>query len=206
LTDPNKVTFTYAFQLPFLAIVWDELEEALQANGVQDLVEMFTTPSTITTGTKEWSAQPIDLIVPLFMWERAVGGSDDSWEEMDERVVAPFEQQVTTLEVWYFEEGVITFRGATTNREVLLKYQRELVIITDENTIIPVAGVKSFLQFRTAGIIARSRGNKSKADSLDTDAAFHLGQILASKVKNGQVTPVRPRPYGFSRRRNLRRD
>jgi len=200
LTDPDKITFTYEAQLPYLRIAWRELEEALVANGIADVEEKFSLPSTITANTTEWVGQPIDLLVPLYMWERPVGGPLSSYETMEERESDPFEIPVAELENWFFKEGIIKFKGATTDREVILKYQRELITIVGQSTVLPVFGCGSFLSFRNAAILARSRGNRSRADDLDADATTHLGDSISTKVKNEQGTPVRPKPYGWARR------
>ena len=139
------------------------------------------------------------------MWERADGGSDEDWVEMDERIPDPGEAQETELEIWYFKEGDIWFRGANSAREVILRYQRELGAITGPASAIKVRGSLSFLSFRTAGIIARARGNTSRANDLDADAKMHLDSIIGVKVKDEQGSPVRPRRYGFTRRANRSR-
>jgi hypothetical protein len=204
LTDPNKITFTYAMQLPYLKIAWRELQEALVLNGVADVDEKFTIPQTITAGTKEWTAQPVDLLIPIAMWENDVGGIVQNFDAMIEREAEPTEPMGPTLDVWWFAEAIIKFRGATTNRDVILKYQRELTAIASENTLIPIPGSMSFLAFRTAGIIARARGQRTRADDLDRDASLHQSQLLSTKVNNEQINPVRPKRYGFGRRRSTR--
>ena len=200
LNDPDKVTFTYAVMLPFFKIAWRELQTFLVSNGIKDVDEYTTAALTITTNTKQWTDTPTDLLFPIKMWERAVGESDEDWVEMEERIPDPSEAQETELEVWYFKEGDIWFRGADTDREVILRYQKELAAISSESTAIPVRGSISFLSFRTAGIIARARGNKSRANDLDVDAKMHLDSTIATKVKDEQGLPVRPRRYGFTRR------
>jgi hypothetical protein len=200
LTDPDKLTYTYTFQLPYLKIAWDELQEALVANGIVDVDEVTSPASTITAGSKEWTGQPSDLLFPIKLWEKAVGAPDSEYTEMDERTPDPSELQVEELENWYFQEGLIKFKGATTDRSIILKYQRELTVITGDATILPVANVKNFLAFRSASIIARARGNKSRADDLDADAKLHYDTAIGTKVKDGQGEPVKPRPYGWARR------
>ena len=200
LNDPSRTTFTYADMLPYFKIAWRELQTFLVSNGITDVDEYTTTALTISADTKEWTNTPIDLLFPIKMWERAVGESVDDWVEMDERIPDPSEAQETELEIWYFKEGNIWFRGANSIREVILRYQRELTAIVSENTAIPVRGSISFLAFRTAGIIARVRGNKGRANDLDADAKMYLDSTVAAKVKDMQGDPVRPRRYGYTRR------
>lgn len=200
LTDPTQITFTHAVLLPYLRIAWRELEEALVANGIQDVEEKFTTAQTITANTTEWTGQPTDLLIPIELFERKVGGTVDDWELVKERQSDPFEVPQSKLENWWFAEGLIKFKGATENREVILRYQRELIVISSESTPLPVPGCISFLSFRTAGLIARVRGNKSRADDLDADASRHFDTLVGIKVKDEQATPVRPRRYAHGRR------
>ncbi len=205
LNDPDKVTFTDAVQLPFLQISWRELQNFLLANGITDVDEFTTVALTITAQTQQWTSTPTDLLLPIKLWERAVGGSDQDWVEMDEQIPDPADPMETELEIWYFKEGDIWFRGATTNRQVIVRYQRELGAITGQASVIKVRGSLSFLSFRTAGIIARARGNKSRANDLDADAKMHLDNIISTKVKDEQGMPARPRRYGFTRRANRSR-
>lgn len=199
LTDPTKVTFSYVVQLPYLLIAWDEIQEELVANGIVD-VDEATAAVSVTAGTKELTNPPIDLLFPLHLWERASGGAEADWVKMDEKVPDPADSQVETLDVWYWEENTIKFRGATTNREVRIKYQKELTTISSEATVIPVSNVKSFLAHRTAAIIAEVRGNKLRAQSLGAKADYFLAKATSTKVKDMQDAPARPKRYGYGRR------
>jgi len=201
LSDPSKVTFGYVFQLPFLVLAWDELQEKLVVNGIVDVDEETSSPALITAGTKQWDSQPNDLLFPVRIWEKAVGAPNEEYIQMDERRPTPDESQETELGVWYFAEGFIKFRGAISDRSIVLKYQRDLATVNSEATILPVKGVKSFLVFRTAALIAKSRGNQKRADDLTADAAEKLADLIGAKVKDEQGTPARPRRYGYSLRK-----
>ncbi len=204
LTDPSKVTHTYALMLSYLKISWDELQEALLAKGIVDLDEKSAT-KTITAGIKVWNTDlPTDLLLPVKLYEKAVGALDTTYELMDQEEINPAEELGTTLEVWNWEEGEVKLRGATTDRVLLLKYQRELAAIASENTVLPVTVGKMFLTFRTAGIISEIRGNKTRAASFNGSAEYHLGKILGVKVRESQNVVVRAKPYGHSRRANRR--
>ena len=200
LADPAKITYTYVFQLPYFKIAWDELQESLVANGIVDVDEVTSSPATITAGAKEWTSAPADLLFPITLWEKAVGASDTEYKEMDERIADPSESPESELGIWSFSEGVVKFRGATTDRVVTMRYQRELAAIVGDATVLPVLGVKNFLAFRTAGLIARVRGNRTRANDLDADAGKHHDDVISTKVKDEQGTPVRPKRYGYSRR------
>jgi len=201
LADPAKITFSYLYQIPFLRIAWEELQIYLVINGLVDVEEVTSAPVVITTGTKEWvSGVPTDLLTPLNLWEKAVGEPDTALVEMDEIRSDPNDSPDSELENWWFEEGRVKFKGATSDRSIVMRYQREIVPIADENTILPVLNVKSFLTFRTAAIIARVRGNKSRADDLDADSELHRENLIGVKVKDEQNTPVRQRRYAYSRR------
>jgi len=205
LSDPSKVTYTYTLQLPFIAIAWDELQEELIANDVADVEEVTSTPIAVTVGTLDLtSGQPGDLLFPLEVWERAVGGAEADWVKMKEKTPDPSDAQVDTLEIWYWHENVIKFRGATTNRQIKILYQKDLITIVSGVTVIPVSNCKSFLSHRTAAIIAESRGNKARAVSLHQRSDYFLAKATTTKVKDMQDTPARPKRYGYSRRARRR--
>lgn len=200
LSDPNKVTFGYAYQLPSLKLAWTELQEALVANGLSEVEETTSTVYDIAINTKEWTSGPTDLLAPIKLWERPDGGTAADFVPMEERIPDPSEPQVAELEVWYFSEGIIKFRGATTIREVQVQYQRELITISSEATVLTVPNVKSFLTYKTAEIICLSRGNKQRYAELQKLSTFFMDQVLSSKVRDGQEKPARQKRYGFSRR------
>ncbi len=200
LTDPSKVTFTYVDQLPYFKIAWDELQEALVINGITDVDENMTTAATIAALAVEYTAAPTDMLFPIKLWERAVGGAEEDWIRMEEDRPDPADPMETELEVWYFAEGLVKFRGATEIREIIMRYQRSLTAIVSENTVLPIHAVKPFLMFRTAAIIAQTRGNKGRAADLDKDALMHYNNLIGAKVKDMQGDPVRPRRYGYTRR------
>lgn len=210
LSDPSKITFTYTLQLPFLTLAWDELQEELVANGILDVQELTSSPITVTAGITDLSpvGQPADLLFPIKLWERAVGQTDNDWIEMVEKINDPGEvMQVTELETWYWEENAIKFRGAISNREIKIRYQKDLISIVSDTSIISVTNSKSFLSHRTAALVAGSRGNRVRAKELNERGDFYLAKVTSTKVKDSQNKPIRPRRYGYSRRTygNLRR-
>lgn len=201
LSDPSRITFTYTLQLPFLLIAWDELQEDLVSASIMDVEETTSAAISVTVGTTELtSGAPADLLFPLKLWERAVGGTDSDWEEMEEKESDPDEVAVDKLDNWWWSENVIKFKGATTTRQIKIRYQKELATIGSDATVIPVTNCKSFLSHRTAAIIAGTRGNKIKAASLDSKADVFRERLLSTKVKDMQDGPVRPHRYGASRR------
>lgn len=201
LSDPSKITFNYTLQIPFLGMAWDELQEELVANSIMDVEEVNSSPLLIAAGTLDMtSGQPSDLLFPLQLWERAPGGAASDWEPMEEQTSDPADPQVSELEVWYWEDSKIHFRGATADREILIRYQKDLITLSSDASVIPVKNAKSFLAHRTAALIAGSRGNKLRSAELNAFADKFLGKAIATKVKDMQDAPARPRRYGASRR------
>lgn len=202
LSDPSKITFTYILQLPYLALAWDELQEDLIANDIVDVEEKTSAAIAVNAGVVELVSPPTDLLFPLKLWERASGGIDTDWIEMEEEEVDPADAKIDILEVWYWEENLIKFRGSTANREIKIHYQKELATLSGENTAIPVTNAKSFLSHRTAALVAEARGNKDRAKNLHARGDYFLAQLTSTKVRDMQDGPVRPKRYGYSRRRN----
>lgn len=206
LSDPAKITFTYLLQLPFLLIAWDELQEELVSNGITDVDEVTSAPINVDVNTKILGnpGPPDDMLFPIDLWERADGGAEADWVKMVEKKPDPSDQAVESLDVWYWEDSTIKFRGATTAREVKIYYQKELITIDDDQTAIPVTNCKSFLSHRTAALIAETRGNRPRAQVLHARGDIYLAKAATTKVKDMQEAPVRPKRYGFSRRANRR--
>lgn len=207
LADPALGMFTVTYQLPFIKMAWSQLQLDWKANGIWDLKKSFALPKIIGAGVTSWvtlAADVPDFIAPIEMYERPSGGTSDQWIIMKERQAEPWEKQVTELEIWYIERNQVFFRGATTARDVLLRYYATLAVLADSASVIPFENVDLYLAFKTAELIAASRGNKARAAELKADADSRLETLIGDRVKDQQNAPARPKPYGWHRRRRYR--
>ncbi len=206
LNDVAKSDYTYAAQLPYLAMALDELQEIFEQNNIPVTNEV-TSGITIPAGVKEIGYQtlpaiPNNLIEIQQLWEQQTSGSQGYIPMTNVEFLPHYlENQLTNnLVYWAWEAGKVKFLGATIDVQIKFDYIGSIFprYIT-ENTIITVNNTKSFLSYRNAGLCAEFIGeNASKAISLNNDSVLALDRSLSIPVKGMQSRAIRRRPFRAS--------
>jgi hypothetical protein len=192
LADRNKYRWTNDVLLPYLRSAWGELQSALEDNDLPTLHEK-SAPITVGPGTVELTL-PADFILPISLKERAPG--EVNWLDMSEVNWEPDETPGTKLEVWAFRENKIQLLGATSAREVLLRYVKSLSTISTSNSNIEIANAQGFLAARTAGLAASFSGRATeRGDTANGRANVFKKEIIGALTKRMQDRPVRRRRY-----------
>lgn len=196
LNDPQGIIYTDTVLLPFLNKAHRELQQKLARSGKQQLREksaVISVPSgTVRLG--DGALLPADLIFPIALMEKPQGGTVDQYVDMDERDWENDETQQTELRMWAWREDEIKFVGATTNRDVLIKYRKGLSPIVATSTPIGILDSETFLESRTAALAAAFIGeNYDRAKALDDDASAAFDILNGTNTLNRQRQPVRRR-------------
>jgi hypothetical protein len=99
----------------------------------------ITASINVPANTVILPSTPADLLYPILLEERQVGGVETDYKEMDENdwELDGIAQQ-PELQVWAWRENEIKLRGATLAREVRLKYVKTLADIIDGTTVVGV--------------------------------------------------------------------
>lgn len=190
LNDTSAQIYTSAALLPFVKRANRELEQVLIINGspVQRVesanISVFATITTLSL--------PTDFLLPIELNERPLAStSNDDWVPMTEMPWIPDIVAGETLDYWAFRNNAIYLLGATVDRTVRLRYERQLAVIT--STASPEDSVlfQNFLGAKTAELAARFIGmNEAFAQSLHDNeskpAKNDLEQLLVL-----QGSPVR---------------
>lgn len=171
LNDSAAALFTNATLLPHLKAANEELEQLLIICGTSVQRQVTSSPLAITAGVSSitiGALLPTDFLFPIELKERASGGAATDWVPMTELEWSPEEITPTSsFTYWAFRNNGIYFPAATTNREILLKYERQLAVITGPTSPVDFYLSKRFLCARVAELAARYTGqNKSYADDL----------------------------------------
>ncbi len=137
LNDSQGNLFTDAVLLPYANSAYRKLQRALGNAGgggfIQDdvllVVAAITQTDTslqvaITDATAPPNQLPTDLLVPLKMWERPNGSTQDFVEMVDltRHGGLPSRAQDPTLSVWEWRADGIYFLGATQDTQIRLRY------------------------------------------------------------------------------------
>lgn len=194
LNDDAATLWTDAVLLPKVREAHRELQVALTLNGlpvIKEVSAIIDVPaSTLTLPT-----QPADIVEPIWMKERPDGGTADDFVDMEEVDFLPDVLQAEDLHYWAWREEVISFVGATTAREVQLRYKKGLPTINGGSDSIGFVYGELYLGPRTAAIAALSVGNKSVHDDLTSLAMNNIDKILRMNVLGQQHLPARRKPY-----------
>ena len=133
--------------------------------------------------------QPDGLIDPISMQERSPGGSADDFADMIEVAFIPTLSQDSTLVYWAWLGGLVRLLGATTIREVMLRYTKTLTVPQTVNDVIGVILGELYLGYKVASMCG------DNATALSQQADNELEILIRTNVKGMQGIAHRRRPY-----------
>ena len=214
LNDPNKTKYTYAVQIPYLRIASQELKEEFELNSIavtQETSSVIQINAGVTVipyngaGTATNPTLPSDMVEPAQLWERNRG--IDPYIPMTKVQYLPHNLEGVEINqfvyyVWNKQE--IKVLPSNTNNDIKIDYIRQLFSeIVDENTQINVINAKSFLEYRTAGLVSEFiERNITSANAMNAYAVLAMNRVtgIGAKGKQNIVTRSRPFRAGYKKR------
>lgn len=187
--------------IPYMNVAYRKIQRSLANIGstvfteddVYAIIPAITAvdPSAVVT-----YQPPGDLLNPLKLWERQSGSSDDFVEmiDMTERGGLPSQMQGPALGIWEWRVDAIYFLGATQDRQIRLRYQKQLPDLIDNTSPILIRSCRNALTFFTAALASQSRGSPLARD-WDAAGQDALNAILSRDIRSRQRSPVRRKPY-----------
>lgn len=213
LNDTPGNQWTYELLLPYLRLAWDELNIELQVRDIQVMMETTVVlPVAIDANVLP---APTDLVTPFHLMERAKGGTDadftmmspGTWEPAGDYSVGQVDQNSqTNLGTWAWRGQQFHFPKHSAEVEVLIHYLKQMADVEDENQLLQLTNCRVVLSKRTAALAARyGNSNPTRADLLDSEAAYFVEKLTAIEVKTKQAhSGTRRRGWGSSRRYAMR--
>ena len=194
LNDTGTQLYTNDVLLPFIQLAYGEAAKELGVNGI-GAVKEISQVVLLETGEKNITVNEInDMELPISLSERGVGES--SFYPMYPKPWDITAEPTSELRYWTWRENEIKTPGATSDREVSVKYIKGFPLLNNENSPILINSSLEFLSYRSASLASRYiGGNISRSDALDIDANRLLPKMVAMEVKNTQSMPVRRRPF-----------
>ena len=197
LNDPDQTFWTYEKIIPSLKYANDELGNLLTNHGIS-VQKDVSLVLVVDAGDTDLDDYPPDFFLPLELRERSRRGllETGGWNKITEvQWITPNLSPSDSIKQWAYRDNKIVFNPPTSDREILLRYLRNIAIIQNDNSPIEIDRSINFLASRTAELCARFVGrNTQKADEIkayEVSPAQHL--LLNSFVRNSQK--VRRRPY-----------
>ena len=209
LNDAQGNLFTDAVLLPYVNSAYRKVQRAIGNAGgggfIQDdallvvaAVDAVDTSLqvSITDATAPPNQLPTDLLVPLKLWERPNGSSDDFLEMVDltRHGGLPSRAQDTTLSVWEWRGDGLYFLGATQDTQIRLRYLKAYPDLTDATSPVLVRNAQEALAYAAAALAAWSRGSPLAA-KWDDAASDAIEDLIIATVKREQQSQRRRRPF-----------
>ena len=215
LNDAQGNLFTDTVLLPYANSAYRKAQRALGNAGgggfIQDDVLLVVPAVTqvdtslqvsVTDATAPPNQLPTDLLVPVKLWERANGSSDDFVEmaDLSQHGGLPSREQGLTLSVWEWRADGIYFLGATQDTQIRLRYVKAYPDFTDATSPVLVRNAQEALAHATAALAGWARGSPL-AEKWDEAASDALEDLVAAAVRRRAA--VRPPPPALFRPQRL---
>lgn len=209
LNDAQGNLFTDTVLLPYANSAYRKLQRALGNTGAGGflsddtllVVAAVAAPdaslqTSLTDATAPPNQLPTDLLVPLKLWERPNGSSDDFVEMVDltRHGGLPSRVQDSTLSVWEWRADGIWFIGATQDTQIRLRYLKAYPDLTDSTSPVLVRNSQEAIAYATAALAGWARGSPLAA-KWDDAASDALEDLVSQAVRREQQTSRRRRPF-----------
>ena len=150
---------------------------------------------SITDATAPPNQLPTDLLVPLKIWERPNGSTDDFVEMADLTQHGGLPSQRAGRPcVWEWRADGIYFIGATQDTEIRLRYAKAYPDFTDATSPVLVRNAQEAIAYATAALAGWARGSPL-AEKWDDAAADAIEDLVSAAVRREQQSVRRRRPF-----------
>ena len=151
---------------------------------------------SVTDATAPPNQLPTDLLVPIKIWERPNGSTDDFLEMVDltQHGGLPSRVQDVTLSVWEWRADGIYFLGATQDTQIRLRYAKAYPDFTDASSPVLVRNAQEAIAYATAALAGWARGSPL-AEKWDDAAADAIEDLVSEAVRREQQSARRRRPF-----------
>lgn len=162
LNDFNAVAWSDAVLFPKLQEAHRELSAKLIANGVaavRNQTAIISVPALAigTTGPINLPSTPSNMIVPISLSERDPGDDLDDLVLMTQVDFVPNVDPIEDLIYWAFLGQQIQLVGATSNKEVQLRYKGSLTMPLTVNDTLGISYAELYLGPRVASLALPDR-------------------------------------------------
>jgi hypothetical protein len=191
LRDINGITWTDSILFPFLQQAHGEMVQELELNSI-GVVKKQSPVLLVQAGDFTLINQPSDIVEPISMMERYVGGNKDDFYDMYRVNFIPEDEPVQDLRYWAFNGEQIQFVGCIEDREVILRYDG--TVNTPERLTDPLGFIfaERYIGPRIAALALDSIEKDSTRVQVLADSALY--KLIQTNVLDYQ-RPVRHRPY-----------
>lgn len=214
LNDTARSTYTYTVQIPYLNMALRELQEIFEEYEIPVASTVTGAAINIPTGEDHMEfdgvaptpALPDDLVEPQALWVSPEGEDLYIGPIPKVKILPRYLEgvDINFIDQFVWESQQIKFFAATVDLDVKIDYIKNLFSeVTHENDELNVINAQTFLQYRTAALVAEFvEENKIRADTLNGFAGTGLDRVLGIGTKGKQASMTRRRPFrlGYKQR------
>jgi hypothetical protein len=208
LDDVTRTTYTYTVQVPYLQMAMQELQEYFELHSLS-VTEKSSTVIPVDAGVTEiaYDVSPLpelpdDMIEPQQLWER--NRNIDPFVPMIKGTYIIEGIQLSRFGIYLWQDQKIKLPSSNQNNDIKIDYIRALFTeIYNQDSVINIVNARSFLQFRTAGLVAEFvEHNEERATKLNSYASLAMDRATGISIKGKQNIMTRRRPFriGYKRR------
>jgi hypothetical protein len=182
--------------LPIMATVDPEARMVIDDTGTNILY-----PSGIGNVFSLTPQLPVDLVLPLKLWERQTKTTSYPVPMQQPNTGLFTMSQQSFLVDWEWKADGLRTRGALQSQDIKMLYEKHLPILAAPTDPVPIRGVVNAAAYHGARIVAQSRGGVI-APVFAQEAATEIFTIAQSSARRRQRKQVRRQPYsGRNRQR-----
>ncbi len=204
LNDIDGITWTDAHLLPLIQEAHKELQAHLSLNDIAVVRVQVTNAPNISglnfpagaTSLTAAGLMPHDLLEPIALSERDWGDTTpEDYIGLERLPFLPNYSQNNFLYFWTWMGEDILFLGATTARDLQIRYRSSLSTPLNMNSTIGFLRGELYVGPRAASLACLVSGDPKKGMLLQQQADKNLDIVIRSNVKNDQGVGVRRRAY-----------
>jgi len=204
MNDAAKTVYTYSKQVPYVNMALQELQEWFELHNLS-VTQKVTAVINVPAGQTQIifngggvPTLPSDLIEPLELWESIAGQTE--YIPMTKKDFLPHDLEGTPtnyLVYWTWNNQKIEFLPANGSNDIKIDYMSQIFTpVVNENSPINVMNAATFLEYRTAGLMAEFvERNQTSANSLNAYANLGLDRVTGIGSKSKQRIQTRRRPF-----------
>lgn len=199
LNDSAKSIYTYTVQIPFLKQVLKTFEGECYDLGLPKVYK-WSGDLTVTAGQTDLDTAPSDLQIPVLLYEKTPGQTDDYYTIMHGPAPLPPRAAISeTLGEWDYIEDAVAFIACANTRSVKMYYQKTIANISDQSSTVFTgdSGSLELLALWLARDLAIIIGGSDKrGNNLEVMRQKLFDVYIGPKLGIKQAMPVRRIPYG----------
>lgn len=177
LNDVNQQLWTDNVLMPMMKQAHLELQAKLKsrASPVMRAYQVISLPIFEV----ELIPPPIDLLMPIRIWEKPHNAPASAFQIMTETDMLPFAIPSSQLVYWMWDQDTVMFIGAAIPVDIFLDYWRRIPVPVSSTDEIDIIDGEQYLGPRIAALAAASVGEEATSSVAGALAEAQLQIVLS---------------------------